>query len=203
MDINLLLAIVQSAHPTITFQPADTYYWSPENRTVNFKKNDKDEHGVWSLLHECGHALLDHTKYYSDFELVRMEMEAWEKAKELAAELQEAGRSEEKGVAAEPQKNKQKLFNANTGHRGDKIATQLLPPPYPLLPISEDHIQDCLDSYRDWLHKRSLCPDCRLSSIQTDAHTYTCVFCHKKWRVTAERFCRPYRRKLGQNITTP
>jgi hypothetical protein len=63
------------------------------------------------------------------------------------------------------------------------------------LSIDEEHIQDCLDSYRDWLHKRSLCPDCHLSGIQTSTKEYTCVFCNKSWRVTAERFCRPYRRR--------
>lgn len=177
MDISTILDRVQSAHPAIAFQTADTYYWSPENRTVNYKKNDKDEHGVWSLLHECGHALLNHTKYYSDFELVRMEMEAWEKAKELASELQ-------------------KELGSQSLDLGGAAVPSILDSQSSILTIEEDHIQDCLDSYRDWLHKRSLCPDCRLSSIQTDSHTYTCVFCHKKWRVTAARFCRPYRRKL-------
>lgn len=64
------------------------------------------------------------------------------------------------------------------------------------LDIDEEHIQDCLDSYRDWLHKRSLCPDCTLAGLQIDGYTYTCIFCHKRWQVSTERFCRPYRRLL-------
>jgi hypothetical protein len=26
--------------------------------------------------------------------------------------------------------------------------------------IDPEHIQDCLDTYRDWLHRRSTCPTC-------------------------------------------
>ncbi len=62
--------------------------------------------------------------------------------------------------------------------------------------IDEDYIQDNLDSYRDWIHKRSLCPSCDLSSIQVNNDTYSCVFCHKKWKVSEDRFCRPYRKAL-------
>lgn len=171
-------------HPDINFRQAETYYWSPIDRTVCYKKDDKSRHGIWSLMHEVGHGVLGHTKYYSDFELVRMEMGAWEKAKELAREMHEQGAmSEELCERQDP--------NSTTA-----IASPPLNTHRSILTISEDHIQDCLDSYRDWLHKRSLCPDCNLSSIQIDTHTYMCVFCHKKWHVTAERFCRPYRRKF-------
>ena len=175
MKASELTVVLSDSYPQLQFMSAETYYWSPENHTVYYKKNDASAHGSWSLLHEVAHGLLGHTKYYSDFELVRMEMEAWEKAKKLAGELQESlgAQSLEPGEA----RDKPELRSQNSE-----------------LTTNEDHIQDCLDSDRDWLHKRSLCPDCNLSSIQTDAHTYTCVFCDKKWHVTAERFCRPYRR---------
>lgn len=61
--------------------------------------------------------------------------------------------------------------------------------------IDEDHIQDCLDSYRDWHYKRSLCPDCDLGGIQIDSSNYQCIFCGGRWRVSSARFCRPYRRR--------
>lgn len=130
--------------------PGDTFYWSPEHRTVYYDKSNKTPEGMWALLHESGHALLQHTQYYTDIELVLMEVAAWETAKNIAAEMH--------------------------------------------IEVDEDHVQDCLDSYRNWLHKRSLCPDCNLSGVQIDSATYTCIFCHKKWTVSAERFCRPYRR---------
>jgi hypothetical protein len=60
--------------------------------------------------------------------------------------------------------------------------------------IDQNHIQDCLDTYRDWLHKRSVCPECHGTGLQQSEHQYTCINCRHAWHVTASRFCRPYRR---------
>src|ERR1019366_9331000 len=62
------------------------------------------------------------------------------------------------------------------------------------LKISTEHIQNCLDTYRDWLYRRSLCPTCGNSSLQQNPTRYQCFNCHTVWKVTAARFCRPYRR---------
>ena len=60
--------------------------------------------------------------------------------------------------------------------------------------IDEDHVQDCLDTYRDWLHARALCPGCRTRCLQQDTgKSYRCHNCHTSWRVTPARFARPYR----------
>jgi len=150
MTKNSVVDLLTTNYPDLHLKAGDTYYWSPKDKTIFYKSKDSSDEGAWALLHESGHAILNHLNYYSDFELVKLEAEAWEKAKEIARE-----------------------FN---------------------LEIDEDHVQDCLDSYRHWLHKRSLCPDCHLSSVQTDSSTYSCIFCHKQWKVSAERFCRPYRR---------
>ncbi len=144
-----VVAKIKSEYKNISLEPADNYYWSPSENKVFYVLNNNSIEAVWALLHEVGHALLDHTKYFSDIELVKIEVEAWNKAEELASDLD--------------------------------------------IEIDEDHIQDCLDSYRDWLHKRSLCPDCDLSGVQVNTKTYVCIFCHKRWSVTSERFCRPYR----------
>jgi len=151
MDISIIVDKLTTKYPDLLLKADTTYYWSPNTRTVHYKSPDSSESGAWSLLHESGHALLGHTNYYSDFELVKLEAEAWKKAQSIE---QDFG-----------------------------------------LTIDEDHIQDCLDSYRGWLHKRSLCPDCRLSGIQTNASSYTCIFCHKCWEVSSDRFCRPYRKR--------
>lgn len=63
--------------------------------------------------------------------------------------------------------------------------------------IDHEHIQDCLDTYRDWLHQRSTCPRCGIVSFQEAAKGYYCYNCYKAWSVSASRFCRPYR--LGAN----
>ncbi len=59
--------------------------------------------------------------------------------------------------------------------------------------IDEEHIQDCLNTYRDWLYARSTCPTCTLNSLQIDKTTYACLNCSCQWSVSASRFCRPYR----------
>lgn len=55
------------------------------------------------------------------------------------------------------------------------------------------HIEDCLDSYRDWIFKRSTCPSCGLNGIEHTQHHYYCINCTHRWTVSFSRFCRPYR----------
>lgn len=149
-DKPTVLARLKTHYPTLIFVEDKTFYWSPKDTTIHYDADARGDEAGWSLIHETGHALLSHTRYYSDIELVQMEVSAWEKAKEVASLL--------------------------------------------AVSIDEDHIQDCIDSYRDWLYKRSLCPHCDLCGIQTESRVYTCVFCLQEWRVTNERFCRPYRK---------
>lgn len=148
----LVAQLLTNTNSRLKFESADTYYWSPKNNTVYYQKDDKSEIGLWTLLHETCHGLLRHTVYQSDFELVTLEVAAWEKAEKLASKFD--------------------------------------------LTIDHNHIQDCLDSYRDWQYKRSLCPRCDLGGVQVDTKTYTCLFCDGSWHVSAARFCRPYRRKV-------
>ncbi|HSX44508.1 MAG TPA: hypothetical protein VLF39_00135 [Candidatus Saccharimonadales bacterium] len=136
--------------PGVDFIVGDNFLWSPANRTITYNKQSSgDKLATWSLLHETGHATLGHQNYESDIDLLLMEVAAWEKAKELAQNLN--------------------------------------------LKIDEDHIQDCLDTYRDWLHQRSTCPRCGLVSLQTSSFSYQCPNCSCTWKVTSSRFCRPYR----------
>lgn len=69
--------------------------------------------------------------------------------------------------------------------------------------INEDHIQDCLDTYRNWLYARSTCPSCMLNSLQVDETTYMCLNCSTRWSVSASRFCRPYRMQNKHKKTPP
>jgi hypothetical protein len=152
-----LLRKLQTAYPAIHFAAGEQFCWSPETQEVYYKlvagirsKVETDQTDAWSLLHETGHALLEHASYRADLELLRLEVAAWDKARELATQF---------GVA-----------------------------------IDEEHVQDCLDTYRDWLHKRSICPNCRTKCLQQDDHShYRCFNCHTVWRVTTSRFCRAYR----------
>jgi len=49
--------------------------------------------------------------------------------------------------------------------------------------ISNNHIQDCLDTYRDWLHNRARCPRCQVVSLQKSDGLYQCYNCKTIWRV--------------------
>lgn len=60
--------------------------------------------------------------------------------------------------------------------------------------IDNDHIEDCLDTYRDWLHKRSVCPNCSVKSLQAAPNRYQCLNCATAWHVSPSQRCRPYRR---------
>jgi len=145
-----LLESLTARYPMLRFTAGDTFYWSPETQEVFYKTGVNGKKAAWSLLHETGHALLGHTSYTRDIELLQLEMAAWDKARELAAPL---------GIA-----------------------------------IDEEHIQDCLDTYRDWLHARSVCPSCTTKCLQqSDPKQYRCHNCHTSWQVTPARFARPYR----------
>jgi hypothetical protein len=57
------------------------------------------------------------------------------------------------------------------------------------LEITDDTVQDALDTYRGWLHSRSTCPKCQATGVQTGARTYTCLACKAAWRVNEARSC--------------
>ncbi len=146
--VTAALPQLQTLLPEITFEPHHTSYWSPANSTVYYQPS-ATEPAIWTLLHETSHAILQHTTYDSDFGLLQLEVAAWERAKQLAADLS--------------------------------------------IRIDEDHIQDCLETYRDWLHQRSTCPRCGIRCFQKDSRHYYCHNCQASWQVSASRFCRAYR----------
>jgi hypothetical protein len=55
--------------------------------------------------------------------------------------------------------------------------------------LQESVIQDHLDTYRDWLHARSTCPECSATGYQTAARQYSCAACTHQWRVNEARLC--------------
>lgn len=151
-----LLDKLKADNPNLAFVRGDSFYWSPKGRTITYAAGStQPEIAKWSLLHEVSHGLLGHEVYRSDFELMQLEVAAWQQARALAK------------------------------HYGIKI--------------DPEHVQDCLDTYRDWLHGRAACPTCGTVSMQQDPHTYACFNCGTSWHVSNSRFCRPYRRKAAQN----
>lgn len=55
--------------------------------------------------------------------------------------------------------------------------------------LPQDYIDNCMDTYRDWLYKRAKCPQCALVGIQTGKNAYSCIFCAVDWQVPSSRLC--------------
>lgn len=66
-------------------------------------------------------------------------------------------------------------------------ASKQLAPHYGIS-VDEDYLQDHLDTYRQWLHARSTCPECGQNGLQTK-NTYSCLNCRCLWRANEARMC--------------
>lgn len=144
---------ITALYPKLKFKKASDFMWSPSDKQIHYNTERlKAEQGQYSLLHEVGHALLGHKTYDHDIDLLAYELDAWEKAKKVAKELE--------------------------------------------VSIDQDYIEDCLDSYRDWLKKRSTCPECSFVNFQTSHLVYDCFNCGCSWKVSASQICRIQRIKI-------
>ncbi len=140
--------------PDIQFVKGDTFMWSPGKNAVYYQNQGVSKKiGIWTLLHELGHALNKHKQYYHDIQLIEMEAEAWQTAQYLSSKYDQQ--------------------------------------------IDYAHIQNCLDTYRDWAHLRSTCPKCNSICTQNTKVEYFCHNCGHQWTVSSMKFCRPYRLSLS------
>lgn len=57
------------------------------------------------------------------------------------------------------------------------------------LNFTDDIVQNSLDSYRIWLHQRSICPNCQAVGLEIAKLHYRCLHCQKQWRVNEARTC--------------
>lgn len=55
--------------------------------------------------------------------------------------------------------------------------------------ISSDAVEQSLDTYRDWLHKRSTCPKCGGIGLESERNQYYCPECQSVWLVNDARSC--------------
>jgi hypothetical protein len=142
------IKILSRDYPKFTFRSGKQEHWSPKTKTITFNPS----HPCYGVIHELAHAILDHNNYQSDFELLKLESDAWELAAKIA-----------------------KKYN---------------------ITIDEGHIQNCLDTYRDWLHRRSACPSCGTHVLQKDSNSYYCFNCNTSWHVSSAKFVRAYRKTI-------
>lgn len=73
-----LIKSLKTDYPQFVFKEASSFLWSHAENTIYYASLD-DDCGL--LFHELAHALLNHTDYNRDIELIAMEREAWDKAK--------------------------------------------------------------------------------------------------------------------------
>ena len=58
--------------------------------------------------------------------------------------------------------------------------------------FDEELVEQCLNTYRQWIDKRSTCPECQQTGYQSSG-TYHCFNCNHRWRVSnsqTTRVCR-------------
>lgn len=125
------LANVRGDFPEVRFTKGPRFSFRPP-KTVVFA--DLNRGGELLLLHELGHFLTGRFDFRTEVERLKIEVMAWEKARELAAKY---------GVF-----------------------------------VDEELIEEELDTYRDFLHQKSRCPDCGLTRFQTPDKVWHCPHCN-------------------------
>lgn len=145
-----ILEQIKNNYPQFSFKKGEKFLWSSSDNTIYYGSLAAD--GIVSLLHELSHALLGHSCYGQDVQLITMERQAWDYTLKLAP-----------------------IYNVT---------------------ITDEIVQSNLDSYRDWLHARSTCPNCHANGLQTDKFKYKCPVCNNSWRVNEARTCALRRYKI-------
>lgn len=128
---------------SLTLSEGELFSWDYTACAITYQP--KADNASIYLLHEFSHALLHHTTYTQDIDLIRMERAAWDYAISIAADY---------GVTS-----------------------------------SDDIVESAIDTYRDWIHSRSLCPSCGATGIQTGNDQYSCVSCRASWHVNEAKTC--------------
>lgn len=84
-----LLQRLGEDYPSLRFIASHRFSWHAGKQHISYSATAlQDLRGEWALLHELGHALLAHTDYLSDMELLHIEIAAWDKARELSKKYQ-------------------------------------------------------------------------------------------------------------------
>lgn len=75
-------------YPQLRFTSSSHFVYSPNKRTIFYDASEfYTPKGRLALLHEIGHAELNHQRYRSDIDLLNMEIDAWDYAVENAEQF--------------------------------------------------------------------------------------------------------------------
>lgn len=78
-----LLEAIKADFPQLEFRQSSRFSWHAGQNYISYRTPDTIQ-AIWALLHEIGHAELDHTDFNSDIELLQKEVAAWAKAHEIS-----------------------------------------------------------------------------------------------------------------------
>lgn len=67
-------------------------------------------------------------------------------------------------------------------------AQTVLSPRYSIK-IDPQQVDSSMNTYRDWLHARSTCPECHATGLQIKRQLYSCLVCNTRWRANDARLC--------------
>lgn len=81
VSTNSLVVRLKADYPTINFVAENRFRFDSAAQTIAYISDSTD---VAQLFHELGHAVCGHDSYTQDIELIGIEKEAWEMAKQLA-----------------------------------------------------------------------------------------------------------------------
>lgn len=125
-----LLEKLRADFPELCFKEGRKFAFRPPRIIV---VGPEEPHDSLLMLHELGHVLCGHCDFKMDAVRIKMEREAWEKARGLCKKY---------GVI-----------------------------------YDEAVVENELDTYREWLDKKSRCPSCGLTRFQSPDGTYHCPRC--------------------------
>ena len=131
MDM-VLLDRLKHDYPEVRFVRGEKFLFRPP-RTIVLAGGESNDSLL--ILHEMGHYLCGHRDFTTDARRIKMEREAWTRARDLCV--------------------------------------------YYGVEYDEGIVEQELDTYREWLDKKSRCPSCGLTRFQTPDGDYHCPRCNR------------------------
>ena len=65
-----LVKLLSADYPNFKFAQGKQEHWSPKSQTITYTTDKSWEEFSFGLIHELAHAILGHTDYKTDFELL-------------------------------------------------------------------------------------------------------------------------------------
>ena len=81
-ELNKIIVQLKRDYPGLRWRAGKKFAFRPP-RTIVVEQENLDECSKMLLLHEVGHATLEHQNYRADVERLKMERAAWEQARKL------------------------------------------------------------------------------------------------------------------------